>query len=146
MAQCVRAVEGCRGRTQCEERCEYGEYMCLHFTIGSQTPPNNTRHIIDTHIHHLHTFLHTGSGLYNPLQHPHCVPRPHILYNISTTLYNTLQSTALQQFYSLQPLQHPSDLKVRVPQGDARRHLGDGLLADSTRSWPRLSEESNLLP
>ena len=28
--------------------------------------------------------------------------------NISTTLYNTLQSTALQQFYSLQPLQHPS--------------------------------------
>ena len=26
----------------------------------------------------------------------------------STTLYNTLQSTALQQFYSLQPLQHPS--------------------------------------
>ena len=23
-------------------------------------------------------------------------------------LYNTLQSTALQQFYSLQPLQHPS--------------------------------------
>ena len=26
----------------------------------------------------------------------------------STTLYNTLQSTALQQFYSLQPLHHPS--------------------------------------
>ena len=63
---------------------------------------------MDTHIHHLHTFLHTGSGLYNPLQQPHCVPRPHILYNISTTLYNTLQSTALQQFYSLQPLHHPS--------------------------------------
>ena len=29
----------------------------LHFAIGSQTPPNNTRHIMDTHIHHLHTFL-----------------------------------------------------------------------------------------
>ena len=28
----------------------------------------------------------------------------------STTLYNTLQSTALQHFYSLQPLQHPSAL------------------------------------
>ena len=60
-------------------------------------------------IHHLHTFLHTGSGLYNPLQHSQCVSRPHILYNISTTLYNTLQSTALQHFYSLQPLQHPSE-------------------------------------
>ena len=32
------------------------------FTIGSQTPPNNTRHIMDTHFHHLHTFLHTGTA------------------------------------------------------------------------------------
>ena len=55
---------------------------------------------MDTHIHHLHNFLHTGSGLYNPLQQSHIVSRPHILYNISTTLYNTLQhSTTL---YSLQ--------------------------------------------
>ena len=45
-----------------------------------------------------------------PLQH---------LYNISTTRYNTLQSTALQQFYSLQPLQHPSDTLPR------RDWLGD---------------------
>ena len=36
----------------------------------------------------------------------------------STTLYNTLQSTALQQFYSLQPLQHPS---VWVP--DSSRQI-----------------------
>ena len=43
---------------------------------------------MDTHIHHLHTFLHTGSGLYNPLQQSHIVSRPHILYNISTTLYS----------------------------------------------------------
>ena len=42
------------------------------------------------------------------IQHTHCVSRPHILYNFSTTFYNTLQSTALKQFYSLQPLQHPS--------------------------------------
>ena len=74
----------------------------------------------NTYVHHLHTFLHTGSGLYNLLQHPHIVPRPHILYNISTTLYNTLQSTALQHFYSLQPLQHPSALvalRVVRPEG-----------------------------
>ena len=72
----------------------------------------------NTYVHHIHTFLHTGSGLYNPLQHTHCVPRPHILYNISTTLYNTLQSTALQHFYSLQPLQHPSakTLTERKPE------------------------------
>ena len=62
----------------------------------------------NTYVHRLHTFLHTGSGLYNPLQQPRIVSRPHILYNISTTLYNSLQSTALQQFYSLQPLHHPS--------------------------------------
>ena len=41
------------------------------------------------------------------------VPREHHsrlveLYVSSTTLYNTLQSTALQQFYSLQPLHLPS--------------------------------------
>ena len=55
----------------------------------------------NTYVHHLHTFLHTGSGLYKTLylQHPRIVSRPYILYN-------TLQSTALQQFYSLQPLQH----------------------------------------
>ena len=29
MRQCVTAVEGCRGRTQCEERCEYGG-MSIH--------------------------------------------------------------------------------------------------------------------
>ena len=50
MTQGVSAVEGCRARTQCGkkgDRCEYGEQTCvLHFTIGSQTPPNNTRHIM----------------------------------------------------------------------------------------------------
>ena len=68
----------------------------------------------NTCVHHLHTFLHTGSGLYNPLQQTRIVSRPHILYNISTTLYNTLQSTALQQFYSLQPLQHPSGAMLKL--------------------------------
>ena len=82
--------------------------MCLVLLGGVWEPIVQWR----TYVHHLHTFLHTGSGLYNPLQHSQCVSRPHILYNISTTLYNTLQSTALQHFYSLQPLQHPS---VKVP-------------------------------
>ena len=56
------------------------------------------------------TIFTPGSGLYmyNPLQQPRIVSRPHILYNISTALYNTLQSTALQHFYSLQPLHLPS--------------------------------------
>ena len=49
----------------------------------------------NTYVHHIHTFLHTGSGLYNPLQQSHIVPRPHILYNISTTLYNTLQHSTV---------------------------------------------------
>ena len=49
----------------------------------------------NTYVHHLHTFLHTGSGIYNPLQHARIVSRPHILYNISTTLYNTLQHSTV---------------------------------------------------
>ena len=45
--------------------------------------------------------LHTGSGLYNHLQHPTlCPTASYPLYNISTTLYNTLHSTALQLYSS----------------------------------------------
>ena len=67
--------------------------LVLHFTIGShETPPNNTRHIMDIYIHHLHTFLHTESGLYNPLQHTHTLSHGPIS---STTLYNTLQHSTL---------------------------------------------------
>ena len=54
----------------------------------------------NTYVHHLHTFLHTGSDLYNPLQHTRCVPRPHILYNISTTLYS-LQLYSSSTVYNL---------------------------------------------
>ena len=83
----------------------------------------------NTYVHHLHTFLmtflHTGSGLYNPLQHTRIVPRPHILYNIYTTLYNTLQhstvysSTAvLQSTTSTTPL-----LAVSLPPAGKRRRL-----------------------
>ena len=72
----------------------------LHFTIGSQTPPNNTRHIMGTHIHHLHTFLHTGSGLYNPLQPSRTVPEPHILYSLYSVCI-PLQLYSISTVYSL---------------------------------------------
>ena len=51
----------------------------------------------NTYVHHLHTFLHTGSGLYNPLQHTRIVPRPHIH---STTLYS-LQLYSISTVYNL---------------------------------------------
>ena len=54
----------------------------------------------NTYVHHIHTFLHTGSGLYNPLQHPRIVSRPHILYNISTTFYS-LQLYSSSTVYNL---------------------------------------------
>ena len=66
-------------------------YGVVGWCLGAYSEVENTY----MYVHHLHTFLHTGSGLYNPLQHSQCVPRPHILYNISTTLYNTLQSLQL---------------------------------------------------
>ena len=65
-----------------------------------------------TCVHHLHTFLHTGSGLYNPLQHPRCVSRPHILYNISTTLYS-LQLYSISTVYNL----YNTPLNRRQPWG-----------------------------
>ena len=55
----------------------------------------------NTYVHHIHTFLHTGSGLYNPLQHPHIVPRPHILYNISTTFLQHSTTLYSLQLYSI---------------------------------------------
>ena len=110
MRQGVGAVEGCRGRTQCEERWQDGGYeypRCVsgvvEWCLGAYSEEKNT------YVHHLHTFLHTGSSLCNPLQRTRPVPRPHILYNTlqhSTTALH--ESTALQQFYSLQPLHHPS--------------------------------------
>ena len=81
--------------------------MCspLHYRFPETTQQHQTQTHDGYLIHHLHTFLHTGSGLYNPLQQSHIVSRPHILYNISTTLYS-LQLYSIST--SLQPLQHPS--------------------------------------
>ena len=71
--------------------------MVSHFdvSLGAYSEVDNT------YVHHIHTFLHTGSGLYNPLQHTHIVPRPHILYNISTTLYNYSTTLYSLQLYSI---------------------------------------------
>ena len=70
----------------------------------------------NTYVHRLHTFLHTGSGLYNPLQHSRIVPRPHILYNISTTLYS-LQLYSISTVYNLYntPLLRPLVTYITYP-------------------------------
>ena len=77
-----------------------------------------------THVHHLHTFLHTGSGLYNPLQQTRIVPRPHILYNISTTLYS-LQLYSSSTVYNLgwrTPSEHLDAAAAASFVGTKRRH------------------------
>ena len=56
MGHGVGAVEGCRARTPSVKKGVKTVNICvLHFTICPQTPPNNTRHIMDTctHIHGL---------------------------------------------------------------------------------------------
>ena len=83
-------------------------HMCspLHHRLPDTTQQHQTHHGY-TYVHHLHTFLHTGSGLYNPLQHTRCVLRPHILYNLYSTLQHSTvySSTAvLQSTTSTTPL------------------------------------------
>ena len=73
--------------------------MCL-VLLGGVWEVGAYSEVENTYVHHLHTFLHTGSGLYNPLQHTRIVPRPHILYNISTTLYS-LQLYSISTVYNL---------------------------------------------
>ena len=51
------------------------------------------------------------------LQHANTVPRPHILYH-------TLQSTALQQFYSLQPLRYTYPGTLRMSRVSAMPVMG----------------------
>ena len=97
VGQCVRAVEGCRGRTQCEERCEYGEHMCspLHYRLPDTTQQHQT--------HHGYSYpssSHLSSHWVRPLQPStavtHCATASYPLQHF----YNTLQhSTTL---YSLQ--------------------------------------------
>ena len=81
----------------------------------------------NTYFHHLHTFLHTGSDLYNPLQQSRIVPRPHILYNISTTLYS-LQLYSISTVYNLYntPLEWPIGWAAFTGRehGRGRRHVG----------------------
>ena len=51
MGQCVRAVEGCVGPGPSVKKGVNMVNICvLHFTVGSQTPPNNTRHIMDLYL------------------------------------------------------------------------------------------------
>ena len=85
---------------------------------------------MDTHIHHIHTFLHTGSGLYNPLQHTRIVSRPHILYNISTTLYS-LQLYSISTVYNL----YNTPLHIVMSSAHARR-----LRRDEQREQRELGE------
>ena len=65
-----------------------------------------------THVFTIFTpFFTLGPGsttLYSTLSVSHGLISSTTFLQHSTTLYNTLQSTALQHFYSLQPLQHPS--------------------------------------
>ena len=86
MRGCCRA--GCRGRTQCEERCEDGEHMCspLHYRLPDTTQQHQT--------HHGYSYppsSHLSSHRVRPLQPStavtHCLTASYPLQHF----YNTLQ-------------------------------------------------------
>ena len=124
VGQCVGAVEGCRGRTQCEERCEYGEHMCspLHYRLPDTTQQHQTHHGY-SYPSSSHLSSHWVRALQPSTAPTHCLTASYPLQHF----YNTLQSTALQQFYNLQPLHLPSGEppaarpRARPPQR-SRRH------------------------
>ena len=89
--------------------------MCLVLLGGVWEPIVKWR----THMFTIFTpFFTLGPGSTIALQPStavtHCLTASYPLQHI----YNTLQSTALQQFYSLQPLQHPSEKFCQI----GRRH------------------------
>ena len=101
MGQCVGAVEGCRGRTQCKERCEDGEHMCS--SLHNRLPDTTQQHQTHPWTHHGYSYppsSHLSSHWVRPLQPStaptHCLTASYPLQHF----YNTLQhSTTL---YSLQ--------------------------------------------
>ena len=99
--------------------------MCL-VLLGGVWEVGAYSEVENTYVHRLHTFLHTGSGLYNPLQHSRLVSRPHILYNISTTLYSLqlYSSSTVYNLYNI-PLA-PTDLGRDCVRVLARDRAGSG--------------------
>ena len=90
-------------------------YGVVGWCLGAYSEVENTYR----YVHHLHTFLHTGSGLYNPLKYSsHTLS--HGLIS-STTLYNTLQSTVYSSstVYNLYttPLMYPLVPPLRSVDG-----------------------------
>ena len=58
-----------------------------------------------------------------PLQRTRIVSPPHILYSTLQHSTAALQSTALKQFYSLQPLHHPSGMRAGTTRTRAETSL-----------------------
>ena len=112
MGQCVGAVEGCRGRTQCEERCEDGGYvsmMCLVLLGGVWEPIVKWR----THMFTIFTPFFTLGPASTTLYSTHAVS--HGLISSTTflqhsTVYSStavLQSTtSTPPLWPLQPYLH----------------------------------------
>ena len=131
MRQGVTAVEGCRARTQCEERCEDGEHMCspLHYRLPDTTQQHQT--------HHGYSYppsSHLSSHWVRPLQPStavtHCATASYPLQHF----YNTLQhSTVYSSTAFLQSTTSTTPL--------CSLDTSDGVLWDSLGSWVRVCRD-----
>ena len=119
MRQCVGAVEGCRARTQCEERCEDGEHMCspLHYRLPDTTQQHQTHHGY-SYPSSSHLSSHWVRALQPSTPLTHCLTALYLYSSYTASiqqLYRLYSYTAIQQLYSIHPLQHPSERR----QGEA---------------------------
>ena len=96
--------------------------MCspLHYRLPDTTQQHQTHHRY-SYPPYSHLYSHWVRPLQPSTAPTHCPTASYPLQH----LYNTLQSTALQHFYSLQPLQHPSELAA--DQAASLSRLANGL-------------------
>ena len=111
-SKCLAAVEGCRGRTQCEERCEDGEHMCspLHYRLPDTTQQHQTHHGY-SYPSSSHLSSHWVRALQPSTPLTHCLTALYLYSSYTASiqqLYRLYSYTAIQQLYSIHPLQHPS--------------------------------------
>ena len=86
----MSGVEGCRARTQCEERCEDGEHMSspLHYRLPDTTQQHQTHHGY-SYPSSSHLSSHWFRALQPPTAPTHCLTASYPLQHF----YNILQST-----------------------------------------------------
>ena len=145
-ARAPAAHQGLRGRGS-PVAAQSKAKQAVHVKEQTQAvKKTHIHHIHHTHIHHIHYSYPSSSHLFlhttNPLQHTRCVSRPHILYNISTTLiqHSTVySSTAVLRRFTVYNLYNTPLGSSGSPRDSRARAMRAAFRAGSGRVLQRAS-------